>query len=63
MLISEEIKSIALAVLQFACQALVRKSISRKSIIFKFHNYLMEGFMIEQKTLAMPNLYCPTVRM
>jgi len=32
----------------------------------KFHDYLIEGFRIDLKTffgLAMPNQYCPTVRM
>jgi len=50
---------------------LVSKSVSQyknqlNTKFLKFHNYLMEGFRIDVKTflgLALPNQYCPAVKM
>ena len=52
-MISEEIKSQALAVLELCLsEALVSQSVEKKlnTEFFKFHNYLMEGFRIDLKT-------------
>jgi len=63
-LISEEIKSLAQAVLELCLSEGISKSVSRKNALntkfLKFHNYLMEGFRTDLKTflgLAMPNQY------
>jgi len=72
-LISEEIKSLALAVLELCLSGgiskYVSKSVSRKNAlnmeVLKFHNYLMEGFRIDLKTflgLAKPNQHFQSVR-
>jgi len=63
--ISEEIKSLALAVLELCLSESISKSVSKKSKFLKFHNYLMERFRIDLKTflgLAMPNQCSQTLR-
>ena len=66
-LISEELKSLALAVLELCLSEGISKSVSveksaKYKILKKFHNYLMEGFRIDLKTflgLAKPDQYTP----
>ena len=69
-LISEEIPSLALAVLELCLSEGISKSVSQKknalnTKVLKFHNYLMEGSRIDLKTflgLAKPNQYSQSAR-
>ena len=69
-LISEEIKSLAVAILDLCLSEGISKYVSQKKNalnmeFLKFHNYLMEGSRIDLKTflgLAKPNQYSQSAR-
>ena len=64
--ISKEIKSVASVILELCLSEGNGRRKSVKSIILKFHNYLIEGFRIDLKMilgLAVPNQYCISVHL
>jgi len=61
---SEEIKPIAIAIIELRLSEGISQSVSQqKNVKFlKFHNNLMQRFRVDLKDLTMPNQYFQTVR-